>query len=60
MAEINWDFAVQRHTQTMMRLAFEQGREAVDQRCLDLGLNDEFRRRLVDSFKGEDELGRPY
>lgn len=60
MAEINWDFAVQRHTQTLMRLAFEEGREAADKRALDLGLGDAFRKRIIDNIKGEDESGRPY
>jgi hypothetical protein len=60
MAEINWDFAVQQHLETMTRIAFEHGREAVDQRCDELGLSDEFKLRLIASMKGEDKLGRPY
>jgi hypothetical protein len=59
-AEINWDFAVKRHTETMLRLAYEHGREEADVRCLELGLSDSFRARLIDSIRGVDELGRPY
>lgn len=60
MAEINWDFAVEQHMRTIMRLAFEEGREAADRRCDELGLSPEFRARLIASIKGEDESGRPY
>lgn len=60
MAEINWDFAVEQHMRTIMRLAFEEGREAADRRCDELGLSPEFRSRLIASIKGEDESGRPY
>jgi hypothetical protein len=59
-AEINWDFAVEQHTKTIMRLAFEEGREAADKRCDDLGLSEPFKRRLIDNIKGEDERGRRY
>lgn len=59
-AEINWDFAVERHRETMTQLAYEQGREEVDKRCEELGLSRDFKRRLIAALKGEDQNGVPY
>lgn len=60
MAEINWDFAVERHLQTMMRIGFEEGPEAVDVRCDDLGIGGAFKQRLLAAVRGEDVSGTPY
>jgi hypothetical protein len=59
-AEINWDFAVERHVATIRRIAHQQGREAADERVKELDFNDAFRRRVIDFMKGVDESGRPY
>lgn len=60
MAEINWDFAVEQHVRTIMKIAFEEGREAADKRCDDLNLSPAFRDRLYATIKGVDDSGRPY
>jgi hypothetical protein len=59
-AQINWDFAVERHKETMTQLAYEQGREEVDRRCEELGLSPAFKRRLIAALKGDELDGTPY
>lgn len=57
-AEINWDFSVRRHAETMKEIAYDQGKEEVDKRCENLPYL--FKDRLIAYLKGEDVNGREY
>jgi hypothetical protein len=54
-AQINWDFAVDRWTQTMLDVSFRDGGEEVDKRCENLP--PAFKARLIANLKGEDDGG---
>lgn len=60
MASINWDFAVQRHKETLTRIAFEDSKEAANARADALALPAAFKQRVIRSVKGEDVNGTPY
>lgn len=60
MADVNWDFAVERHTKTLTRIAFEEGKDAANARAEALGLSVTFKQRVVRCIKGEDNNGQPY
>lgn len=60
MQNVDWDFSVRRHLQTMMRIGFEEGEAAVDERADALRLPEAFKQRLLAAIKGEDTDGKPY